>query len=1244
LLVIDCLVRLRPDQFRRRNHSGAVRDSSAAAIAGAKIGIVHVETGVATNTVTNHNGFYSTPSLPIGNYKVHIESAGMRAWESDVTLETGKTAEINTTLTPGQITETVQVTASVPLVTTTDPTDGSTLDAKRIEELPVNGRDLNTLLLDVTPGLEDGGSGVRTGGLMVYSTNYVQDGATSNNFEFGGSGNLQGLDSIAEVRVETSTSSARYNRPASVIVSTKGGGNQVRGSIYETIRNNSFGVARARQDVSYTGVPYSTPKLIRNEFGGSIGGPVMLPSFGLNGKKLYNGRNRTFFFYSREGQELRQGVTRDYTVPTDAMRRGDFSDLYDSTGRKITLYDALTTTQITAGSRKVSSRLPFNNNVIPITRESPLAKFVWGITRVPNDTTNPLVTTNLKMVVPSSYTSYNPSTVRLDHRLSATDNFFVKFAGGNKSSYFLATGSATGAPTTGFESNVTYTPVTSLAGSLSWNHIFTPALFVETLISRTAQTVETVTGPVQQDWSKQLGLPNPMGEIGWPSLLNVGFSQYVEGDNRRSVRSLVSSAEQNYNWVLGTHNVQFGWRAYNEHQTLLPDQNNISGTAYFNSLATALESPTTGSTASPGTVALTGNDAANFFLGYAAQYQVGLKRGLLRLRDSNYSMYLQDSYKVTSRLTVTPGVRWDINPAFTEDHDLINTFDVKSHSVVLPQPMDYYIRNVFTSQSVVGIYQKVGVTFKSADEAGLPKQIFQSNNLDIGPRFGFAYRAFEGRKQFIIRGGYGLYLSAVPMRSLIVQFQAMPPFRATYSYNPNSAAQSPDGNGNYLLRTTPTIVAGQNSRDVIDLNNPISVSRGLAVNAMGPLPSLRVHEWNLALERQFGQATVLRLRYNGKHGVNADQLQNINPTQTNYVWYTTTGLALPTGEYANVARRPYDQTAYTDVQILQKTGYINTNIISVEMERRFSKGLAFQTFYTMTNSFRLAGNSFRDGIGSVPQAYIPGSVPTDPADLNRFLNYQRDTAIPKHRWRWNWNYDLPFGRGKMLLHDAPKWVDKLAGGWKFSGTGTVASTWFAMPTSNWGATSTFEVYGTKYPILDCRGTPANATKPQDERCFQGYLYYNGYISQRQIDSRNTYGMRNGVFGLPADYHPAIQPITPWPKGGQPGAPGSSDWDTDYVIIKLKNGANQRELMNTGLHPWRQQYLLGPFNWTTDASLMKYFQVTERTRFRFNIDVFNALNTQGLNTPGSDGIVTLQNSFSGFGIRPRQVQLTGRFEW
>ena len=263
---------------------GTIKDATGAAIPAAKVNILHVDTGRATNTISNGEGFFSTPSLPIGKYKVRVESPGMKAWEEELNLETGRSVDIKPTMVPGQVSEVIQVTEAAPLVTTTDPTDATTLDSKRIRELPVNGRSLNTLLADVTPGVEeviDVNGGVRTGGLMVYSTSFTQDGASSNNREFGGSMNLQGLESIGEVRVETSTASAKSNTPTTISVTTKSGTNQLHFGAHETTRNNAFGVARARQDVSFTSTPYQVPKLIRNEFGGFVSGPVILPKVGI---------------------------------------------------------------------------------------------------------------------------------------------------------------------------------------------------------------------------------------------------------------------------------------------------------------------------------------------------------------------------------------------------------------------------------------------------------------------------------------------------------------------------------------------------------------------------------------------------------------------------------------------------------------------------------------------------------------------------------------------------------------------------------------------------------------------------------------------------------------------------------------------------------------------------------------------------------------------------------------------------
>ncbi|HEX4949538.1 MAG TPA: TonB-dependent receptor [Blastocatellia bacterium] len=1258
---------------------GTVKDESGAAIPNAKVIFTNIATGTSSTFVTTDAGLFVTPTVSIGKYKVRIEARGMKAWEGEVQIETARQITIEPVLRVGDVSETVVIEGNItPLVTASEPTVGSTLESMRIKELPINGRNINALLEDTVPGLEaiiDVNGGVRASGLMSYSTDYIQDGASSNNREFGGSGIIQGLESIGEVRVETSTSSAKYNRPTSVIVTTKGGSNQFHATAFETHRNNGFGVARARQDVLFNGQEYKVPTLLRNEYGFSLSGPVFLPKFGEGGAALYNGKNRTFWFFSRESLRLKQGITREFVVPTEAWRRGDFSGMVDSLNRPITLYDPATTRTQTINNRQVAVRDPFPNNIIPANRMSPLARALFAITPLPNDpTVNPLVTNNYKTAVatnglPNRHDDQN--TIRLDHRFSDKDSGWFKVNGGKNRANFLGTAGNNGAPTLNNEANVTYLPMEGITGGLSWTHLFSPKFYVETVANRTWQSTRTVTGPTTEDFSQRLGLPNPLGELGFPNITGNGFMNYIEGDNRRALYTIVTNAEQNFSWIKGEHNFQFGWRWNNQRQHLQPDQGAISGSAAFSSLATALHSPTLGNAASPQAVPQTGHDAANFFLGAASTYTVGLKRNFMKLNERYFGFYVQDSWRLSNRLTLSPGARWDMFPAFSEKHNAINAFDEKTRTMYFPEPVSYYIANGTTTQKVIDAFKSVGVKFASAEEIGRDKDIYKSNLFDIGPRMGIAYKMFDGNKQFVIRGGYGLYISNTPMRSLLAPFFGLPPFRANFLYDMNTAARTPDGINNFLLRNRQTVIAGQNSTNVVNAVDPVGIGIGQAVAGMAEnQKNLRIHEWNVTLEKQIGASSVVRLNYTGKHGVNADQQNNINPQANDYVWFVTQQRATPTGATAAVARRLFDQTAYTNITIYQKTGFINTAVWTLEFERRFSKGLGFQAFYTMTNALRMSGNSFRDDVGTRPDVFLPGTVPTDFEALNRYLYYDRDTAVPKHRIRANWNYDLPFGKGRWLGKSANSFVNGVIGGWKMVGKVAFLNTWYARPTGQWGEFSNFEIYGKKYKITDCRATPAAATTKAQERCTDGYLWFNGYIPQRLINSTNAAGLRNGVFGLPDNYKPGQKPINPSPLFGQPVSTDpniANDYDTNVVYIPLTKrldtatgqivaqnancdlsvGARlncQRIAKDTGVHPWRNQYHMGPFNWNLDMSLMKFFKIQERLTLRVNLDVFNVLNRQGLNAPSAEGIASLANSYGGSGFRPRQLQGTIRLEW
>src|ERR1019366_4164711 len=192
-----------------------------------------------------------------------------------------------------------------------------------------------------------------------------------------------------------------------------------------------------------------------------------------------------------------------------------------------------------------------------------------------------------------------------------------------------------------------------------------------------------------------------------------------------------------------------------------------------------------------------------------------------------------DNWRVSGRLTLTPGLRWDINPAWSDPNHLFNTFDVKNHAVVLAEPLSYYIDHGATTAQAAANFQKVNVTFENPQQAGLKSNnFFPSNMFDFGPRMGAAYRLLDGRKAFVLRGGYGMYISPMSIRTLVAQFASELPCKATFQYNPNSSAYSPDGNNSYLLTHPSQYTAGLNSTNPVDITNPNSLGIGQGITAL----------------------------------------------------------------------------------------------------------------------------------------------------------------------------------------------------------------------------------------------------------------------------------------------------------------------------------------------------------------------------------------------------------------------------
>jgi hypothetical protein len=1197
---------------------GAVKDASSAAVVGANVTLVHSATTRTYSTTTNEAGHFGFPPVVPGPYEINVEAQGMQPWAGKFLLVVGQTAELTPVLQVGSLTTQVTVDDRVvPLVTTSDATLSRNLERIRIEQLPLNGRNIANLVLVNTPGLvggQDGAINPIVNGLRD-SVELYQDGAIIKNRDTGDwSGRLPGMDSIEELRVETSLSSAKFDRPGSVILSTRSGTNKIHGSLFETNRNSAVGVARRRQDFYI-----KPPHYVRNEFGGSVGGPVFIP-------KIYDGKNRTFFFTSYELARIASSATNSTTMPTMPMRQGDFSGLVDSTGRRSVLYDPYST-----GAAPTWQRTPFPGNQISATRESPEAKYLYSVMPIPTNGANPLVASNY-FGLGSSYTSDYMSTSRIDHRVGERDQVFGRFSiNQNRST------TPNGVPATNLSMNATYNLNRAGNGVGHWTHAFSPTFLSETQVSFSRENKFVGAPPVEgiTNMASFLGLPNP-GNNPFVAFFasNSGFGLNYSVQQSRQNFTNIFVFDQNFTRVHGRHVFQFGARVHREYLNVLIDQP-TSGTFYNGQFTAAFDASSGSSFAA---VPLTGHNAADFFLGAVSQYQLTVKPPSWSLRDSAYAAYIQDDWKVNSNLTLNFGLRYQYLPAMHETNYFMASYDKKTRALALGRSLEDMYKFNETTPAAIAQFQAIGVKFENYTDANLPKALVHGNPWIFEPRVGFAYRIGQSQQPFVLRGGYGMYDSQVALRVWDNQVGSLVPFGYPIQYQVNDQSHVGDGLPNWALRSAPQYVAGVSSKDALDNPNFVSISRGIGVQFINPhQPPNTAHEWNLSIAREIRSGIVGTASYVGTHAVNLPQLYNFNATPNDYIWYTTTGLAKPTGTFASVGLNPFDSTTYGSMVDYQRTGYSTASSFQFELQRRYSHGYGFEFSYVMTNAFT---NSTKVGNGGGPTitpstSYLPGAVPVDFDERNRALYYTRDTAIPHHQFRWNWVAELPIGRGKMLARNANKFVDSLIGGWQIAGSGSYSSRYWSLPTTNWGSLGQVQVYDKQYPIQDC----------SSGACIPGYLYWNGYITPTLINRTNAAGQCTGICGIPSNYSPSNTPLIPWGATALPAnAPSntvlSQFWDTQTAWVQLKNNSVVRTVYNSNYHPWQSQFLPAPWSFGLDASLFKNFALTEALRLRFNADFFSVLNNPGLGAPGGNGILSTQNSSNA----ARVLQLSLRLSW
>ena len=1258
---------------------GTVTDSTGAVIPGAIVHAVNQATTIAADAVSNSVGFYQVPGLFTGTYAVTITAPGMKVYKTTIELQVAQNAVINPTMTAGSVTQQVQVEADVVQLTTTDNgTIASTLENDRINQLPMNGRLLLSLAGETTPGLE--ASGGRANGLMPEALEYVADGVPLTNRNFGGEGNstqaqLPDPDSVQEVRVETTNTSAMYSEPATAIITTKSGTNSLHGSLFETARNNAVGIAKGRQNAAN----YAAPPLVRNEFGASVGGPIILP-------KIYHGKDKSFWFFAYERYSLAQEAAELVAVPSTNMRQGDFSQLL-ALSSPVKLYDPATTGSPQCNTGQPGGqycRLPFANNQIPIGRLAPATKTIYDITPQPNISgVNPFIQSNIDFNN-KTYVVIPTITFRLDHSFNENNKAYLRYTSNNQINQALRNYPANSPDTLqadGFPNGASgYQDITiaSFGAAAGYTHVFSPSFFAETVISQDWM-IQYVGGGGEPslNYETMLGLPNNFGETGFPNiganlLMPYGGTQYQYQENQ-----IISNVDENLTKTWGKHQFQFGGRYRHERFGYLPDR--ASDTiAFSGGETTGLLDTTTIANAAYSAVPSTGYQDADFFLGGASSYSVTQEPPYIHFHDMEIDGYFQDNYRVSRNLTLNLGLRYEAHPAPWVKYGLLEGFDLKHKAVVLDNPTSYYISHGYTTQTIITNLQNLGVVFETPSQAGFPSSMIENRNATFGPRVGLAYTPFGGKYGTVIRGAYGRYIYPIPTRNYEKAPMGNEPFVAGYSQSYTSASQAPDSLPNYLLRTQQSVIMGTNSTNIVNSTTTNSILPGFTLGNLDPdtAPDY-VTQTNFTVEQPLKGNSALRVTWLWSHGTNLDHYDYYNQHPTQYAWEMNTGTAPPTGgastigtnQYASTGTGPYDQITYGGNYWITKDGWSNDNALQANYQRLFHHGIAYQLTYVWSKPFRVGGNTFRDGNIYTSQAYATGSLgtmaspygtvvapalpPARPSGVAAYDNWHKlqafeqyivDTAIPKQHITFNGIIDMPFGRGKRFLGNSNRVMDEAVGGWQIAGDGSIASQDFTINSGNWGPTSPLKVYKHGAPITDCRGGV----------CKKAYMWFNGYLSPTTVASSGantgcTLASTGVVSGLPSSFKAYQSPID---TDCVPTDAAYKYYNTNEVNVTLSNGVTAPVAYSPGVapsstqtigsNPFSRTVLNGPINWTTDLSIFKVFPITERTNLRFNVDAFNALNMQGYVNPStSDGTEQVAPHIASSYNTPRQVQFTLR---
>ena len=1172
--------------------AGIVRDAKQAVIPGAEVTVTNEATNISQKTISNDVGAYKVGALPLGHYKVVVDLTGFKKWVGTLDLMAGQDAAVNPVMEVGEISATVEVTSAAAAINTVGTEISNVKDFERIRDLPLNGRSISNLF-DLTPGVEGGGN-ARVNGMKVGSLEITLDGISLVDRFGGGIARIQpGLDVIQEFRIETVGSDARYSRPATVTMVTRGGTNNFHGSVFETHRNNTAGLVARRRDTKINpDGSVSWPKLIRNEFGASAGGPVWLG-------KLYDGHDKTFWFFAYEGARQMESYFPYFTyTPTADMWNGDLSNIIDSDGNKTTIYDPLTTDAN-------GLRQPFPGNKIPASRISAIAKQLQKMTDLPSNNSNPYVTWyNYDKYQPRT-TNADNYTAKVDHKLSVKDNLSARWTKSIR--HATVSGGYYGNPATpadGYGTSRNDAIVNNV--STTWTHTLSPRILNQLVVGAHRSNKSSGTLADFENWGSKLGMPNPFGVNGWPTMYAGNFA--FDGDNIKTEALTGIVLEDNLSWNKGKHEIQFGGKFRKEYNNIRELQQ-AAGSHNWGGEWTGLYSPADDSQTS-----YTGDGFADLLLGLPDYLSNQYNRGFFYFRQSEMGLYVNDRWRVTPRLTINMGLRWDKWTPYTEKYNRLDTVDINSIATKFEvvTPGSNKMQDLpGIPPSVLASWANRGLTFTTADAVGYPSNLFQADNNNFGPRIGIAYQI---NSKTVVRGGYGEYFWTMPLSQILQASRTNPPLNLRYQTIPDEK----NSTYNYTLVSKP-VDNDYVGKVTVDTNGVVALSTG----AQGAMiwdgrnwRDGRAQSWNLTVEREIMRDTSLRLSYLGQHGSGLEQRFSLNQQESEYNYVARTKLAPPSNRALLRVNKDWNPMG------LNKTGYSNTNGAQVEIERRFSKGIAFQWFYTYNRALTTtdsggfdAGSSSINsagGGGQVPEIGQIIGAPNLSYDQRLALVYFNTTTVPPHHIRYNGNVELPFGKGKKYLSDAHPVVHGLLGGWQIAFNGDWRSGYWLSPSTS----------------LYSFGDPRIPEDQRPEFIWSGKinrLWFKGYFDPTQ--AKNVTG---------GD----LLALVPVDRSQRVLRQVGSAFD-NKVAQTLATGA-LRQTGITEMYNWSPRAnIMGPGSWNTDVGIYKNFRIKESGMIRFKADFFNFFNHPNDVNPN---MTTGMQDLSRQNNDGRIIQFSLRLDW